>query len=240
MHLGLFLALGSALLTHALPTSPTTNSNKIHPRVGGWIPNLAALLTHAPPTSPTTNSDELHPRDFGWIPSLPYPPHNNAATCPINPGPNPWANNLSPSKRSLIASPSPLLATTSNIRRQPNPLCQQVASGKISNFWSDDLLGNTSELLLLAGATYVFSWAFSDWIGRITAWRNNGDGTWTDIQETGMNEGAGTMTLQMGAAAHVHFEIQVGVPHAISGQFVLFQTANGDVNPTPLLEPPPP
>ena len=134
------------------------------------------------------------------------------------------------------------LTIAPTIVRRENNTCQQLAGGTITNFQKEN--GNTAALELLEGATYIFSWAMNEVIKWIRAWRNNGDGTYTIIQSVGWNSGVGTMSLNIAQAGLVHFQFEFDDynPHGIydtSGEFGLFLTANGGINPpVPTPEPP--
>ncbi len=212
MRSSVLLALASGLLTHALPTDPKTSLNAVNAR-------------------------------RPWTPVLPYPAGDSAATCPLGPGPDPYSTLEVPKKRSLttdsystleVPAPKKRSLTTATPLRRRNNLCKQIANGNVNNF--SNPIGNTAETLLIAGATYVFSWAFDAYISQINAWRTNPDGTYTMFQSTGYNGGVGTMTLNIEQTANVHFELRFSGftrygDDFWSGLFALFQTANGNQNP---------
>ena len=186
----------------------------------------SGLLTHALPAGPNTSLNAVNARRQ-WTPVLPYPAGDSAATCPLGPGPDPYSTLEVPGRKKRS------LTTATRLHRRSN-LCKQIANGNVNHF--DNPIGNTQELLLIAGATYVFSWALDAYIRQIRAWRHNQDGSFAVIQSTGYNGGVGTMTLNIDQTADVHFEIQFSGftlygDDDYSGEFALFQTANGNQNP---------
>ena len=195
------------------------------------VPTLLIILPAigllaAPLTSEAESGVMNTKRDL----ALPFPSGQTADTCPHfcpQTGCD-FYDGLEPQRRKRSEhvtepSTSPLL---------PRSLCGQIAQGHLNGYAQP--MGNTAEHVLLAGASYVFSWAFNEIVSRIVAFRNDGNGQWTEIEETGMNQGSGTMTIE-GAGAPVHFVIFFGNNpfniFDITGEFALFQVANGDQNP---------
>lgn len=187
---------------------------------------ISGLLTYALLTAPDTGLHALNVRRQ-WTPVVAYPAGYSVATCPVVPGLNPYSTLQVPgsTKRSLTTAP--------RLRRRNN-LCGQIAHGNINGF--ANRVGNTDEVLLIAGATYVFSWALDEFISYVRVWRHNHDGSFTAIQTASHNQGRGNMTLNVDQTAGVHFEIRFiriypyGL-YDVNGEFALFQTANGNQNP---------
>ncbi|KAK0507986.1 hypothetical protein JMJ35_009875 [Cladonia borealis] len=179
----------------------------------------SGLLTHALPTGPNTSLNAVNARPQ-WTPDLPYPAGDSAATCPLGPGPNPFSTLEVPERKKRS------FTTATHLRRR-NQICRQIAHCNVNHFAVQD--GNTQEVLLIAGATYVFSWSLNEIIRWITALRNNPDGTSTIIQRTRFDAGRGTMTLNIDQTALVHFQIFFRwIGHIdISGEFALFQIGPG-------------
>ena len=179
----------------------------------------SGLLAHALPTTPTTSLNAVNTRRQ-YTPDLPIP---GGTSCPAVPGPNPYSNN--PTKRSLT--------TATHLRRQ-NELCKQIASTPVNHFRTG--LYTTVDILLIQGATYVFSWGLNEIITQVRAMARNADGSYRAMQNSSPNFGAGTMTLTNAEPLNVHFEIQFDdmnpyEVYDVSGEVALFQTANGDQNP---------
>lgn len=176
----------------------------------------SGLLTHALPTGPNTSLNAVNAR-LQWTPDLPYPAGDSAATCPLGPGPNPFSTLEVPERKERS------LTTATHLRRR-NEICRQIAHGRLNQFGGS--VHYTQEVLLIAGATYVFSWAMNTVVFWVNALRHNHDGTSTIIQRTRFDAVRGTMTLNIDQTALVHFQFffrWVG----ISGEYALYQIGPG-------------
>ncbi|KAL6713259.1 hypothetical protein ACLMJK_008724 [Lecanora helva] len=187
----------------------------------------STLCVWALPATPDMSTGAMLKRQ---APALPFPSGQSSDTCPASGG-NTY-DSLEPSRRRSLGQ----FRRASTGSLQSRALCSELAHGNLNHF--PNQVGNTAERLLTVGATYVFSWAFNEIVAAINVWRHNADGTFTQIQSTGHNQGSGTMTVQIngGDNVNVHFEVvfddynPYGV-YDVSGEFALFQTANGDQNP---------
>ena len=180
----------------------------------------SGLLTYALPTASNTSLNAVNAR-LQWTPDLPYPTGDSAATCPLSPGTNPF------STLEVLEWKERSLNTTTHVRRH-NKICRQIIHGNLEHY--PHRVSQTEEVLLVAGVTYVFSWAMNRGNTWVYAWRYNYDGTVTYIQGSDHNEGRGTMTLNINQTAHMHFFMffsVAGVHPDVSGEYALFQIGPG-------------
>lgn len=121
--------------------------------------------------------------------------------------------------------------------RPDNPICNQIAANDaVSNF--PNFIANTGTITLVAGVTYVFSWAFDTAVTTIWVWAGPDGGHLevVEVQHVAANHPDGTWEFTMpgehGQELTAHFEIWFQNPGGwgaedddnanISGQFALF------------------
>ena len=71
-------------------------------------------------------------------------------------------------KRSILVDSDTHLHTR---LQRANDLCKRIANGQVTGFTGQ--IGNTQQVLLTLGATYVFSWAINEIISAVGAFRYN-------------------------------------------------------------------
>ena len=173
----------------------------------------SGLLAYALPTALNTSLNAVNAR-LQWTPDLPYPTGDSVATCPLDSGPNPLSTLEVPERKERSF-------TTATYLRRRNEICRQIIYGNLEHYSHRIYL--TQKVLLIAGVTYVFSWAMNTVNPSVQAWRYNQDRTFTIIQVSSFNTGRGTMTLNMNQTAHIRFIILFDLYPNVSGEYALFQ-----------------
>ena len=177
---------------------------------------VSGLLTYALTTAPDTSLNAVN-ATLQWTPDLPYPAGYSAATCPLDPGPNPF------STLEVLERKERSFTTATHLRRR-NQICRQIIHGNLEHF--PRRFSQTEQVLLVAGVTYVFSWAMNAGNTWVTAWRCDNDGTGTIIQYSSHYTGRGGMTLNINQTAYVRFRMEftaAGPYPDVSGEYALFQ-----------------
>ncbi|KAL8711811.1 MAG: hypothetical protein Q9220_003755 [cf. Caloplaca sp. 1 TL-2023] len=207
---------------------------------------IAALLPSLLHAFPTPNEDsKLQSRQTtGGGPVHPtYGLSCSDATNGNNPFDNYWAPH--DKKRSVDMSfSSPQPEDTALVTRD-NP-CNTIAFNKniVNGAYP---IGNSGQIMLIAGTTYVFAWAFDTWVTNVRAYLATGGGHFRRLWDRDFDGPGDSAQFTLDAAAGnqqpIHFEVQFGMNifdeqhHTVNGQIGLFRV--GPPPPTPPAPPPP-